>query len=77
MNNPIVELAEYCQSVFKQSILTEVLGKTGPDHNPVVEVQGKYIYGVTVIKNNESKGNRAFMATSLARAKKYIVSNLT
>lgn len=39
MNNPIVELAEYCQSVFKQSILTEVLGKTGPDHNPVVEVQ--------------------------------------
>jgi dsRNA-specific ribonuclease len=38
-DNPIVELSEFCQKNYGKSILTKVIGKTGPDHNPVVEVE--------------------------------------
>lgn len=36
--NPITELAEKCQRIFRDSILTEVLDVSGPDHNPQVTV---------------------------------------
>ncbi|MDR0691488.1 MAG: hypothetical protein LBF69_00445 [Prevotellaceae bacterium] len=36
--NPIIELAEKCQRKWGKSIITNVLGKTGPDHCPVVKV---------------------------------------
>jgi dsRNA-specific ribonuclease len=39
MNNPIVELSEFCQKRFGANIETEVLGKTGADHLPTVKVR--------------------------------------
>lgn len=36
--NPIIELNELCQAKFGDSITSEVLGKTGPDHCPTVSV---------------------------------------
>lgn len=39
MNNPIVELSEFCQKLFGANIETEVLGKTGADHMPTVTVR--------------------------------------
>ena len=39
MENPIVQLAELCQSKFRSSMLTRVAGKTGPDHNPTITVE--------------------------------------
>jgi CRISPR/Cas system-associated endonuclease Cas1 len=39
MNNPIVELAEKCQRIFRESMVTRVTGKTGADHNPTITVE--------------------------------------
>lgn len=39
MENPIVTLSEKVQSRYGKNIETEVLGKTGPDHCPTVEVK--------------------------------------
>ena len=37
-NNPIVELAEYCQKMFGGNIITKNLGQIGPDHAPTIKV---------------------------------------
>ena len=39
MNNPIVELAEKCQRIFRESMVTRLTGKTGADHNPTITVE--------------------------------------
>lgn len=39
MNNPIVELAEKCQRIFRESMVTRVIGKEGADHNPTITVE--------------------------------------
>lgn len=39
MENPVVELAQLCQKNFRESILTEVIGSTGPCHCPVISVK--------------------------------------
>ena len=39
MNNPIITLSELVQREYGESILTEVLGKSGQDHCPVVKVR--------------------------------------
>jgi len=39
MTNPIVELAEKCQKIFKESMVTRVTDKTGADHNPTITVE--------------------------------------
>lgn len=39
MNNPIVELAEKCQRIFRKSMVTRVTDKTGADHNPTITVE--------------------------------------
>jgi len=39
MNNPIVELAEKCQRIFRESMVTRVIGKEGVDHNPTIIVE--------------------------------------
>ncbi len=36
--NPIVLLSEKCQKMYGENIVTEVIGKTGMDHCPVIEV---------------------------------------
>ncbi|HKK38151.1 MAG TPA: putative dsRNA-binding protein [Cryomorphaceae bacterium] len=37
--NPIVELAEMVQQDFGKSIQARVVGKSGPDHMPVITVE--------------------------------------
>lgn len=37
--NPIIKLSETCQRLYGENIIAEVLGKTGPDHCPVVKVR--------------------------------------
>ena len=39
MNNPIIELSERCQRMFRESMVTRVVGKTGADHNPTITVE--------------------------------------
>ena len=39
MNNPIVELAEKCQRIFRERMVTRLTGKTGADHNPTITVE--------------------------------------
>ena len=39
MENPIVELAEKCQKIFRESMITRVIGKEGADHNPTITVE--------------------------------------
>lgn len=39
MENPIVELSEKAQRKFRESIITRVIGKEGPDHNPTITVE--------------------------------------
>lgn len=39
MKNPIVELAEKCQKIFRESMITRVIGKEGADHNPTITVE--------------------------------------
>ena len=39
MNNPIITLSELVQREYGESILTEILGKSGQDHCPVVKVR--------------------------------------
>ena len=39
MNNKIVELAEKCQRIFRESMVTRVTAKTGADHNPTITVE--------------------------------------
>jgi dsRNA-specific ribonuclease len=39
MNNSIVELAEKCQRIFRESMVTRVIGKEGADHNPTITVE--------------------------------------
>ena len=36
--NPIILLNEKCQRMFGESILTKIVGKTGPDHMPTITV---------------------------------------
>lgn len=38
-SNPIIELAELVQRQYGKNIETRVLGKTGPDHMPIVSVE--------------------------------------
>lgn len=38
MSNPIVVLSEMCQKLFGANITTEVIGKRGPDHEPLIAV---------------------------------------
>ncbi|MDR1652889.1 MAG: hypothetical protein LBS01_04455 [Prevotellaceae bacterium] len=38
-DNPIIELAEKCQSIWGKPIITEVTGKTGQDHCPIISVK--------------------------------------
>lgn len=37
-NNPIVELSEKIQAIYKKNIETKVVGKTGDDHCPTITV---------------------------------------
>lgn len=39
MTNPIVVLSEAVQRKFKQSLVTRVIDKSGPDHQPVITVE--------------------------------------
>jgi len=39
MNNPIIELAERCQRMYRESMVTRVVGKEGADHNPTITVE--------------------------------------
>ena len=39
MENPIIKLAEKCQKEYGKNLITRVIGKTGPDHIPSIEVQ--------------------------------------
>ena len=39
MDNPIVELSELVQRLTGKNIVTRVLSKSGPDHNPVITVE--------------------------------------
>ena len=39
MENPIVGLSELCQKKYRENIITEVLGSTGPSHCPVITVR--------------------------------------
>lgn len=36
--NPIIKLAEIIQSQYRENIETEVLSKTGADHEPTIKV---------------------------------------
>lgn len=45
MENPIVTLAERVQKEFGENIETRVIGKTGPDHCPVITVELVLPYG--------------------------------
>ena len=38
-SNPIIELAEKCQKIYRKNIETRVLGKKGEDHCPTVYVE--------------------------------------
>lgn len=39
MENPIIKLGELTQRCYGKNIETEVIGKTGADHCPVVKVR--------------------------------------
>lgn len=39
MTNPIVELTERVQRKFRESMVTRVIRKEGPDHNPTITVE--------------------------------------
>ena len=39
MENPIVILSELCQLRYRESIITNVIAKEGPDHCPSITVQ--------------------------------------
>ena len=39
MSNPIVELAEKCQRIFRESMVTRLIDKTGADHNQTISVE--------------------------------------
>jgi len=43
--NPIVELSEFSQKRWGKNIETRVIGKTGPDHNPIITVEVELPYG--------------------------------
>lgn len=50
-DNPIIILAQKSQLLHGKSILTEVVGKTGPDHVPTITAQitlpnGKVFTGI-------------------------------
>jgi len=71
MENPVIILAEKCQKIFKESIETRVVSKTGPDHCPVISVEielpnGK-IFKASGINQKEAKQAAA------VEALKYIV----
>ncbi|WP_052910354.1 putative dsRNA-binding protein [Riemerella anatipestifer] len=39
MTNPIVKLAETCQKIYRENIITRVVKKEGLDHCPTITVE--------------------------------------
>lgn len=68
MTNPIVKLTEKCQRIFRESMVTRVIGKKGADHNPTITVEielpnGK-IYQASGINQKIAKQKAAEKALS-------------
>lgn len=63
--NPITKLAEIIQAQYGANIETEVLSKTGADHNPIIEVK------ISLPNGNEyfAKGSNKRIAKRIAAQK--------
>jgi len=69
MNNPIIELAEKCQRIFRESMVTRVTNKTGADHNPTITVEIELpngnVYTASGMNQKEAKQKAAEKALYL------------
>jgi dsRNA-specific ribonuclease len=63
MENPIIELAERCQRMYRESMVTRVTGKRGADHNPtisvVIELPNGKVYSASGINQKMAKQKAA------------------